>query len=102
MPPSVPQSNHAKPPPSKLAEELEQQKNDAELMISNDGGGLYDDDDSDEDMMYEETYGGHDGGYGPFGRRKRAESPVREDPDDLLTTQTMGAVALLLPSLTRP
>ncbi|KAK3074651.1 glycylpeptide N-tetradecanoyltransferase [Teratosphaeriaceae sp. CCFEE 6253] len=40
--------------------------------------------------------------YSRLGHRKRAESPVHEDPDDLLTTQVMAAISLLLPSLSRP
>ncbi|TKA72159.1 hypothetical protein B0A55_08364 [Friedmanniomyces simplex] len=62
----------------------------------------YNSENSDFDVFDQgEHFGGPDGYgafYNPYARRKRAASPIREDPDDLLTTQAMSALSLLLPS----
>ncbi|KAK5694278.1 hypothetical protein LTR97_009900 [Elasticomyces elasticus] len=62
---------------------------------------IYDEYDSElDDDDIEFGTGGHFAAlYNARAGRQRAPSPVREDPDDVLTTQVMSAIAMLLPNL---
>ncbi|KAK5678176.1 hypothetical protein LTS10_009346 [Elasticomyces elasticus] len=58
----------------------------------------YDSDNDDDDLDFG-TSGHFAALYNARAGRQRAPSPVREDPDDVLTTQVMSAIAMLLPNL---